>query len=161
MRSVAECLVAANRGAAAVPVIDECIRLSTGRDLDPGLVPPVVTLRLHHFEQAKDAAGCRQTAEMWEDLKRTDPLSLYKSACCRVVTATVLRAVDKSASATHQADTDAERGMAWLKQAVAAGYKNATQIKADKDLDSLRAREDFKRLVAKLEQVNKSEKANP
>ena len=41
--------------------------------------------------------------------------------------------------------------MAWLKQAVAAGYKDAAHMKQDNDLDSLRHREDFKKLVAELE----------
>jgi hypothetical protein len=46
--------------------------------------------------------------------------------------------------------------MAWLKQAVAAGYKDATEIKEDKDLDPLRERADFKRLLMELEQNGSS-----
>ena len=41
--------------------------------------------------------------------------------------------------------------MAWLHRAVAAGYKNAEQMKQDKDLGALRVREDFKKLLAELE----------
>ena len=40
--------------------------------------------------------------------------------------------------------------MAWLKQAVAAGYKDAAHMERDKDLDALRDREDFKKLLAEL-----------
>jgi hypothetical protein len=40
--------------------------------------------------------------------------------------------------------------MAWLTKAVAAGYKNAAHMRKDKDLDALREREDFKKLLAEL-----------
>jgi tetratricopeptide (TPR) repeat protein len=161
MCGVAESLVAVHRGAEAVPVIDECVQLAAGKDVDPRLLPRVIDLRLRHFEQTKDAAGCRQTAAMWEKLNRTDLDSLYKTACFRAVTAAVLRAADKSTSAAHQADAEADRGMAWLKQAVAAGYKDAAHMKQDKDLDSLHARADFKKLVAELERLKEREKAKP
>jgi hypothetical protein len=41
--------------------------------------------------------------------------------------------------------------MAWLKQAIAAGFKNVPHMNTDKDLDSLRTRDDFKTLMAELE----------
>jgi hypothetical protein len=90
---------------------------------------------------------------MWEDLKRTDADSLYNAARMRAVTATVLRAADPSPAGARQADAEAERAMAWLKQAVAAGYKNAAHVKEDKDLDALRDRADYAKLVAKLEGI--------
>ena len=40
--------------------------------------------------------------------------------------------------------------MAWLRKAVAAGYKNVDHMKKDTDLDPLRSREDFKKLLAEL-----------
>jgi eukaryotic-like serine/threonine-protein kinase len=161
MWGMAESLVEVHRGAKAVPVIDEWFQLAAGKDVDPQLLPRAIDMRLRHFEQAKDAAGCRQTAAMWEKLNRTDPDSLYKAACLRAVTAAVIRAADKSASAGNQADAEASRATAWLKQAVAAGYKDVAQLKNDKDLDSLRARDDFKQLFAELERMNTSEKAKP
>jgi tetratricopeptide (TPR) repeat protein len=161
MGAVAESLVALHRGAEAVPVIDGCVRLAAGKVVNPVLLPAVINFRLRHFEKIKDAAGCRQTAAMWEKLKRTDLDSLYKAACFRAVTAAVLRAANKSASAANQADAEADRAMAWLKQAVVAGYKDAAHIKKDNDLDSLRAREDFKKLVADLGAVKEPEKAKP
>jgi hypothetical protein len=63
----------------------------------------------------------------------------------------VLRAADKSRPAAHDADAEADRAVDWLKQAVAAGFKDTVQIKKDKDLDALRDRNDFKKLVAELE----------
>ena len=41
--------------------------------------------------------------------------------------------------------------MTWLRRAVAAGYRNATRLEQDKDLDALRDRADFAALVAALE----------
>jgi hypothetical protein len=40
--------------------------------------------------------------------------------------------------------------MAWLTQAVAAGYKDVANMTKDKDLDALRGRADFRKLTAKL-----------
>jgi tetratricopeptide (TPR) repeat protein len=53
----------------------------------------------------------------------------------------------KSSDGAKQADL----AMEWLKKAVAAGYKDTANIKTDTDLDALRGREDFKKLLAELE----------
>jgi serine/threonine protein kinase len=159
MWAVAESLAQLGRGAEAVLLSDECFRRATAKDpraagkgcCHPGLLPGVLTVRLRHFEKAKDAAGCRQTAEMWEKLQRTDADSLYNAACFRAVTAAVLRAADKAPAGARQADAEAVRALDWLKQAVAAGYKNAAHLKQDKDLDALRDRADFTKLVTALE----------
>ena len=107
--------------------------------------------RLRHFEKSKDATGCRNTAERWEKLKRTDAESRYTAACMRAVTAAVIRAGEKSETGAKDAAAEADRGMAWLKQAVAAGYRNVAHLKQDKDLDSLRDRVDFGKLLRELE----------
>jgi hypothetical protein len=99
---------------------------------------------------------------MWEKLKRTGDRAAYcyNAACFRAVAAALLR-TDKSASAAKQADAEADQAMKHLKEAVASGFKDAAQIKADKDLDSLRGREDLKKLVADLEGDHPSNKAKP
>ncbi len=152
MWGVADSLVQLNRGAEAVPIIDECVRRAADKVVDPRLLPEVMGLRVQHFEKTKDAAGCRQTAEMWEKLNRADADSLYNAACFRAVTAAVLRGTDlKSVRQPRDADAEAERAMTWLKQAVVGGFKNAAHMKKDKDLDALRQREDFKGLLGELE----------
>jgi hypothetical protein len=93
---------------------------------------------------------CRLNAAMWEKSNRADAASLYNAACHRAFTAAVLRAADSSPAGTKQADAEAEKAMAWLRKAVAAGYKNAAHMEKDKDLDALREREDFKKLLAEL-----------
>jgi eukaryotic-like serine/threonine-protein kinase len=67
--------------------------------------------------------------------------SKYNVACFQALL------VPKSADRGKQADLAMEA----LKQAVAAGFKDTAQIKADTDLDALRGREDFKKLLAELE----------
>ncbi len=151
MTTQAETLIQLDRSSEAVPIIDECIRRASGKAVHPLLIPTVMDLRLRHFQKKKDVAGCRATAEMWEKLKRIDPESLYTAACMWAVTAAVLRATDKSEAAAKDADADADKAMAWLKQAVAVGYKNVAHMKKDKDLDALRKREDLTKLLPGLE----------
>jgi serine/threonine protein kinase/tetratricopeptide (TPR) repeat protein len=146
---VADSLFALDRGAEAVALIDTCVERAAGKKVPPWLLPGVLNLRLRHFAKVQDAAGCRQTAEMWENLKRLDGASLYQAACMRAVAAAVCRAADNSPDGGKQADADADRAMAWLKQAVAAGYKNVAHMKKDRDLDALRDRADFAELLAK------------
>jgi serine/threonine protein kinase len=149
MGGVAESLVKLDRGTEAVPVIDDCIRRAAGRVVHPDVLPGVLNLRLRHFEKTRDAAGCRQTAEMWEQLKRTDAASLYNAARMWALTVAVLRAADQSPAGSQPAEAD--RAMAWLRQAVAAGYQNVTRLKQEKDLDALRDRTDFSNLLADLQ----------
>src|SRR5262249_11867735 len=134
-----------------LPLIDEWLRYPPATTVAPRLLRCVVDLRLRHFEKARDAAGCRRTAEMWEKLNRADAPSLYNAARMRAVTAAVLRAADPHPAGATQANADADRALAWLRQAVAAGYSNAARLKRDRDLDALRDRADFTKLVSKLE----------
>ena len=147
MHAVAESLVNLDRSAEAVPIIDDCIRLAEGKEVSR-LITGVMNLRLRHYQKISDAAGCLETAGTWEALKRTDAQSLYQAACFRAVCAAVNRGTDTTPAGEAKAKEQADRAMAWLKQAVAAGYENADQIKADKNLDALRDREDFKKLLA-------------
>ncbi|HET6323980.1 MAG TPA: serine/threonine-protein kinase [Planctomycetaceae bacterium] len=152
MWGFARSLIVLKRGAEALPVMDECLQRADGKDVDPTLVPGLIDLRLRLLESNQDAAGCRRTAELWEALNRNDAASFYRAARLRAVTAGVLRAANKSA----EADAEADRAVKWLKQAVAAGYKNAAQIQKDKDLEPLRARQDVKKLVGDLQHVKES-----
>ena len=157
MGNLANSLVTLNRAAEAVPVIDECVQGAAGKIVHPRLIPEVMDLRLRHFEKSKDPAGCRATAEMWEKLKRSDGASLYDAACMRAVTAAVIKEDPKTpgADATRLAKEEADRALAWLKQAVAAGFRDVAHMKRDKDLDCLRTRDDFKKLIAELEAKTK------
>ena len=69
----------------------------------------------------------------------------------RAVTAAVLRASDQSPKVAEDTSVEADRAMVWLTQAVAAGYKGFARMKQDADLDVLRNRADFQKLLAGLE----------
>ena len=45
----------------------------------------------------------------------------------------------------------ADRAMDMLQQAVKAGYKDVAHMATDSDLDPIRGRDDFKKLIAKLQ----------
>jgi hypothetical protein len=45
-----------------------------------------------------------------------------------------------------------------LRQAFFKGYKDAAHMKQDRDLDALRGRDDFKKLLAELEAASSSGK---
>jgi tetratricopeptide (TPR) repeat protein len=154
---VARSLMALNRDADAVALVDDCLRRAPGK-VSRSALSDMAYLRLQQYEKAKDAAGCRATAEMAEKLNPTDGGCLYTLACVRAVTAAVLRANDQSETAAKAAATEADRAMAWLKQSVAAGYTNIENMKNDKDLRALHGREDFQRLLADLEASNQKDK---
>jgi eukaryotic-like serine/threonine-protein kinase len=151
MWGLADTLVKLDRGQEAVPIIDECLKRAAGKVVEPRLIEEVIALRLRPFEKAKNATGCRATAEMWENLKRSDANSLYNAACCRAVTAAVIRASNDSETAGKQSAAEIDRAMVWLRQAVAAGFNNVELMKKDTDLDAVRSREDFRKLLKELE----------
>ena len=97
-----------------------------------------------------DVAGCRAAAEMLEKRKPADAKSLYAAACYRAVTAS-LQAKAKDPDTAKLVREDADKAMAWLTKAVAAGFEDAAYLRKDADLEALRERADFKKLLADLE----------
>ena len=97
---------------------------------------------------------CRQGNERSNKLNRSDTASLYNAAAWRSVAAAAIKSTS-GADAPRLANVEADRGMARLNQAVAAGYRDVARIKIDHDLDALRDREDFKKLLAELETAKK------
>jgi hypothetical protein len=151
MWGVASNLEGLKKGEEAMPILDECFQRIARLPVQPNVIK-LLDVRMRHFAKKKDASGCRKTAEMWESLHRKDPASLFGAARYRAVTATVTRNQTRPASAGKEADGEADRAMAWLTQAVAAGYKDVAVLSFDGDLDSLRNRTDFRELVARLSQ---------
>ncbi len=147
MMGVAWSLLELNRGAEAIPVIDECVKHSVGKAVHPGLVPSMVDLRLRYYLNTTNPAGCRATAELWEELNRTDAASLYEAARLRSITATVQSAAG-GADAKRLASEDANKAMNWLTKAVAAGYTQVATLKTNPSFAALHKRADFKKLVA-------------
>jgi tetratricopeptide (TPR) repeat protein len=74
--------------------------------------------------------------------------TLYNIACCRAL----------MAANTSDRNKQADLAMEYLRKAVDGGYKDLALIKRDHDLDILRVRDDFKKLVAELESKVAAEK---
>ena len=149
MWSVAASLVELNRSAEAIPIIDECVARSAGKAVDLKVIPGVMVLRLRHFQNTNNPTGCRATVEMWEKMNRTDVDSLYIATRMRAVTAAVGAKIP-GADAARLATEDADKAMVWLTKAVTGGYKDHAYMEKDKDLDALRSRADFQKLLATL-----------
>jgi serine/threonine protein kinase len=97
---------------------------------------------------ASAAAFFRQAIGVFERLH--DPVDLYNLACCNAMLAGV--AADPGSGMTAaDASVAADKAMAALKGAVAAGYRNVAGIKSDPDLAVLRPRADFQQLMKELE----------
>lgn len=87
---VAQDLIKLDRGADAVPLLDECLQRAVGKRVHRNF-PEVADFRLRYFERAKNAQECRRTAELWEKQGRSDVKSLYQAAVCRAVTSAMLK----------------------------------------------------------------------
>jgi tetratricopeptide (TPR) repeat protein len=105
------------------------------------------------LRDTKNASGCLAVAAEYETLELTAGWKLYDAACIRALCASAIAEDPKtpSAEAARLAGEQADLAMAWLHKAAAAGYRDAGHIKRDRDVDALREREDFKKLIAELE----------
>jgi hypothetical protein len=161
MNNLAEVYRRVGRRAEAVKLGEEILALQKARlgPDHPDTIQTQMAVAISLLELGRGGAAvaaARQAIELFEKRNGTDASSLYNAACYRAVTAAAIRASDQSAQGAKEADAEADRAMAWLKQAVAAGWRNAAHLAADHDLDALRARDDFKALVAELERREKT-----
>ncbi len=94
------------------------------------------------------AGNLDQAARDADDLARAgDALALYNAACVYAVAA----GQKDSAGGPEAAEARARRAVELLRQAMAAGYKDLLWLVEDNDLDAVRDREDFRKLLADLE----------
>ncbi|MFO0843789.1 MAG: serine/threonine-protein kinase [Gemmataceae bacterium] len=137
-------LVALKKPDEALPRLDETLTLADqaaagGKPPDPRLKPALISLRVQIFASRRDAAACRHSDEK---LPLRSAGGLYDAACWRAVLAGL--------SSGDTAKAEADRAMAWLHKAVAAGYNDRAHMEKDADLDALRGREDFQALMRQL-----------
>jgi len=91
--------------------------------------------RLERLPGSTDAGDLYNLARLYSVLSRVGP-------------------ADKALPADHvqrKQTAEAERAMAVLHHAIAAGWKDAAQMRRDSDLDALRGRADFQVLLLDLE----------
>jgi tetratricopeptide (TPR) repeat protein len=104
---------------------------------------------------ARRGDHARATDEVEAVVRQGNPgsVQLYNAACVFSQASGVVYHDDKI-SPTDRDGLKArygDRAMDYLRQAVANGYRNLSVIKPDPDLDSLRARQDFQKLLTELE----------
>jgi tetratricopeptide (TPR) repeat protein len=100
-----------------------------------------------------DAAAAKQTALKLRDVGWDTPGDAYGAACALAGCIPIIQRNEKTSREDRdkQAAFYGDEAMAMLRDAVTKGLKNAAHMKQDKDLDPLRGRADFKKLLAELE----------
>ena len=153
MWCVAASLVQLDRSAEAAPIIEDCLKRSKGKSVHPELIRGLYMLRIRNFQETNDAAGCRATANMYEQLPLTKPSEFYDAACLRAIVAAVVERDQKTprAEVSRLATEEADRAMALLQKAIAVGYSDVQHMQEDADFVALRSREDFNSLVVELQ----------
>jgi serine/threonine protein kinase/tetratricopeptide (TPR) repeat protein len=128
-------------------------------------VPQLLDMRLRSLlkeapELPQKLAAAAESAAKMKERAGDNAERLYDAACAYALCAAAAKqaksAVSGAGASAHPGSEKlAEEALALLKQAVAQGFKNAAHMKQDKDLDALRARVDFQKLLAKLEAAKK------
>jgi tetratricopeptide (TPR) repeat protein len=98
--------------------------------------------------------------EVQEFTNSTEKDTLYNAACVFALAA----GRREEAGASLAKEECARRAVALLRQAVAKGWKDPKDIehmKKDEDLEALRGREDFQKLLAELEAANTARPGKP
>jgi eukaryotic-like serine/threonine-protein kinase len=125
-----------------------------------GMVPALLDLRLRALARRGRHADAVATADKLHDLPPGGPLQLYNAACgyalCVGAVAPGKPTEQLSADEKAARERYAARAVAVLREAVAKGYKDVAHLKKDTDLDPLRGRDDFKKLLAELEAKSKA-----
>ncbi len=100
-------------------------------------------------DSATTAAEVRRALRLCDTLP---PLRVfqYETACCHGELANLAGRPGAKVSAA-EAEIEATAAIKWLRQAIAMGYRNVNEFRIESAFDSLRGREDFKKLMAELE----------
>jgi serine/threonine protein kinase/tetratricopeptide (TPR) repeat protein len=130
--------------AAEQAVADPASALKQPADLrQPVLVAAMLALARKEKQPARAAAAADLLAD---NAKGSD--DLYNAACGHALCVSL-------ADKPEMKEKYAARAVELLRKAVAKGYKDAAQMKKDADLDALRQRDDFQKLLADLEAAPK------
>jgi tetratricopeptide (TPR) repeat protein len=117
------------------------------------------SFRNYLFTLVKSSAGtgdhtaALRAAEKLRDLSWDPPGTAYDAGCALALCAAIVGQADRGTKEDRakQARFYSDKAMAMLRDAVAKGFKDGSHMKEDPDLASLRAREDFQKLLARLE----------
>jgi hypothetical protein len=92
-----------------------------------------------------------------ESLAEPIPPQLYALACYQAQLATVGK-MERSGVTADEVRDAADKAMATLPRAVSAGYRDLAALRTDRDLDPLRKRQDFQKLLKELEEKESAKK---
>ena len=109
----------------------------------------IASIKVKLGRAAEAAADCRQAAEAFEKLNRTDANSLYNAACFRALLASgPPRGPPTAESTKREPNEEADRAMTLAQKGRRGGLSQCRALLSkDHDLDALRDRDDFKKLL--------------
>jgi serine/threonine protein kinase/tetratricopeptide (TPR) repeat protein len=137
----AQALDKLGRYAEALQHFDQALALADAR-MRAGIRLQRATALVHSGDTARATAEADALAA--EQDAQAD--TLYDTACIYARCASAARGDAK------RADPFATRAVELLRRAVKKGYKDAARLKNDPDLDALRAREDFKKVLQEVQE---------
>jgi tetratricopeptide (TPR) repeat protein len=132
------------------------------KDLDFALqqpaeeVPQLLNMRVRSLLKQQKLAAAAESAAKMQERAGDKAEQLYDAACAYALCAGAAKQAKSPVDGAPLPEKLAEEALALLKQAVAKGFKNSAHMKQDKDLDALRARVEFQKLLAKLEAAKKT-----
>jgi tetratricopeptide (TPR) repeat protein len=110
----------------------------------------VGAIHLDAGRPAEAAASLRRAAAILERITpMLEPRDRYNLACVHAQLAAIA-AMPGSGMTAADGRTEADRAMHWVHLTVATGYRNVALMQKDHDLDPLRSRDDFQRLMMDL-----------
>jgi tetratricopeptide (TPR) repeat protein len=110
---------------------------------------------------APTAAAIRRATSLYEGIPNLADLwieAVFDQACCRAMQAG-LAGKDGSGIPAVDGPVEAGKAMELLRKALSVGFANLHYLRTDPGLDSLRSRDDFKKLLADLEKKIKAASA--
>jgi tetratricopeptide (TPR) repeat protein len=117
-----------------------------------GVLRTLAAYQRNDGKTAEARATLKQAREVITAIPRNGPDNLFTRACVRAAEAARTGQGNTPGSAEELAEKkrDEDQAMADLREAVAAGFRDVARLRTDRVLASLRSRQDFRDLVAKL-----------
>jgi serine/threonine protein kinase/tetratricopeptide (TPR) repeat protein len=117
---------------------------------------------LRKTDRCKEAEDMsRKALVLFERIDKEGDSDPYNMACIRSLSSDLVRSSLSDANANERGDRLADRAMDALRQAIANGYHDVAWIENDTDLDPIRPREDFKKLMEELRKKTKGQASSP
>jgi eukaryotic-like serine/threonine-protein kinase len=107
-------------------------------------------LELDRKHPAAAVQSLQAAVRLFESIAGPSATQVYNLACCQARLAGAGSVAGSGMKAEEVRDT-ADKAMATLNRSVAAGYRDATNIRTDADLEAIRKRPDFEKLLKELE----------